>query len=406
MISGQLRANLRVALRTIRLSKGRSLLTLLGIVIGVAAFIVVVAIGEGIKGQVSGQISQLGKDLITVRAGQVGTSSATFGIGQGISSSGSLSASDVNTVQSTPDVKLAAPLSLVASTPSNGNQEYTAGPVLATSGNLPQLVNQTISYGTFFDENSSVNAAVVGAGAAKTFFGSEVPIGDTFQLLGQTFVVTGVFNQFDEAPFSPNANLNNAIFIRYDTFRQLTSQHAPIFEILVKPDKSSDVDKVYASLNQRLAAAHGQHDFTVLTQQQSLNTTNNILSLITTMIIGVAAVALLVGGVGIMDVMLVSVAERMSEIGLRKAVGASNRQILDQFVMEALTLSAIGAVIGTLLALLVTYFIFLFSSLTPLVSWQSIVIADMVALAVGVVFGTIPAIKAARKNPIDALRNE
>lgn len=404
-MAGLLRANVRLAIRSVRLSKWRSLLTLTGVVIGVAAFIVVVAIGEGIKGQVSGQISQLGKDLITIRAGQLDLGTPFAGSGS-IINSGSLTSSDIGTVNKTKGVKLAAPLSLIASQPSYNGHTYSGGPVIATDQNLVDIINQPIAYGTFFSGAGSINSAIVGSSVAKDFFGEAVPLGDSFQLLGQRFVITGVFSQFDSAPFSFNANFNNSIFIRYDTANQLTNSHAPIYEILVKPDNSKDVNPVVKNLNRNLARAHGQHDFTVLTQNQSLGVTGSILSLITKMIIGVAVVALLVGGVGIMDVMLVSVAERTKEIGLRKAVGASSRQILKQFLVEALVLSAIGVVIGTLLSLLATYLIFLFSDLTPMITWQSIIIADAVALAVGIIFGTIPALKAARKNPIDALRNE
>lgn len=405
-MAGRLRANVRLALRTVRLSKWRSLLTLTGVVIGVAAFIVVVAIGEGIKNQVSGQIDQLGKNLITIRAGQLNLDASPLNIINGISNSGTLGSGDVQTVADTRGVELAAPLSLVASPARRDSGSYKAGPVIATNDNLAGIIQQKLAYGTFFDGNDSVSSAVIGAGTAQKFFGEDVPLGKSFSLLGQQFVVTGVFKQFDVAPLSLSANFNNAIFVRYQAVSQLTRSHAPIYEILVKPKDPKQVASTVANITHNLTAAHGQRDFTVLTQAESLKATNNILDLLTKMIAGVAAIALLVGGVGIMDVMLVSVTERMSEIGLRKAVGASNRQILKQFMTEALVLSAVGAIIGTLAGLLFCYLLYLFTTLDPALSWQSIVIADVVALVVGVIFGTIPAVKAARKNPISALRNE
>lgn len=405
-MAGRLRANVRLALRTVRLSKWRSLLTLIGVVIGVAAFIVVVAIGEGIKNQVTGQIDQLGKNLITVRAGELNPNASPLDVISGINSAGSLDVRDIKTVAYTQGVKLSAPLSLVASPVTFGGHEYKAGPVIATNDKLADLMGQKVAYGSFFNGSDSINSAVIGASVAKNFFGEEAPLGESFNLLGQSFVITGVLGQFDVAPLSLSANFNNTIFVPYLAVNELTRSHAPIFEILVKPSDPSDEAKTVSNLQHNLKAAHGQTDFAVLTQAESLKTTNNILNLITEMIIGVAAVALLVGGIGIMDVMLVSVTERMREIGLRKAVGASNRQILKQFITEALVLTAIGAVIGTAAALIICYLIFLFTSLTPSISWQSIVIADCVAIAVGLVFGTVPAAKAARKDPIEALRNE
>lgn len=404
-MAGLLRANVRLALRTVRASKWRSLLTLTGIVISVAAFIIVVAIGEGIKTQVSSQMSQLGKNLITIRAGQI-SSGLGFGDTGSLLESGSLAPSDLALARSTRGVEAASPLSLVSSTPRYRGNNYQAGPVIATDQNLTSVIGQHLSAGAFLDDTGSVDSAVLGVNAAKAIFGNDLPLGSSFSLLGQQFVVTGILAQFDNAPFSLNTNFNNAVFVRYDIVDQLTNGHAPIYEILVRPTNPSDETQVVRNLNRRLLRAHGQHNFTVLTQEQSLGVTNGILSLLTSATIGVAAVALLVGGVGIMDVMLVSVAERTKEIGLRKAIGASSRQILKQFVVEALTLSTLGAVIGTIIALVVSYLVYLFTSLTPSITWQSIVIANGVAVLVGVFFGTIPALKAARKNPIDALRNE
>jgi putative ABC transport system permease protein len=237
-------------------------------------------------------------------------------------------------------------------------------------------------------------------------FKNPAPIGDTFEFLGQNFVVSGVLNQIDASPLSQKANFNNTIFIEYSTAERLLNGRVPIYEILARPTDANNIDPTVAGISQALEKAHGQHDFQVLTQQQSIKAASSVLDLITEMTVGVAAVALLVGGIGIMDIMLVSISERVSEIGLRKAVGASNRQILDQFVVEASVLSIIGAIVGTILALIACYIIFIFSDITPRISWQAIFVADAVALIVGLVFGTIPALKAARKDPIQALRHE
>jgi putative ABC transport system permease protein len=153
------------------------------------------------------------------------------------------------------------------------------------------------------------------------------------------------------------------------------------------------------------AAHKGQQRFSVLRQDQSLAVTNQILSLLTKLIAGIAAISLLVGGIGIMDVMLVSVAERMHEIGLRKALGASNRQIMLQFMTESAVLSLTGGVIGVIVSLIINFGIRVTTSLTPAISWWAIGISVLVSLLVGVIFGTLPALKAARKDPIDALRN-
>jgi ABC-type antimicrobial peptide transport system permease subunit len=144
----------------------------------------------------------------------------------------------------------------------------------------------------------------------------------------------------------------------------------------------------------------------VLKQSENISAANGVLSLLTQLIGGIAAISLLVGGIGIMDVMLVSVTERMHEIGIRKAIGATNRQILSQFLTEATVLSVGGGIIGVLVSLIVDFLLRLFTDLRPVISWQVVAIAVLVSTVVGIVFGTVPALKAARKDPIEALRTE
>jgi putative ABC transport system permease protein len=164
---------------------------------------------------------------------------------------------------------------------------------------------------------------------------------------------------------------------------------------------------VAASIRKTLDKAHGgQSGFVVVTGNQNLSASNNILNLLTRLIAGVAAISLLVSGIGIMNVMLVSVSERKHEIGIRKAVGATNRQILSQFLMESSVMSLWGGVIGIGLAFLIELVLRLYTDLKPSISWQVVVLATGVSLFVGIVFGTIPAVKAARKDPIEALRSE
>src|SRR6185437_6322582 len=146
--------------------------------------------------------------------------------------------------------------------------------------------------------------------------------------------------------------------------------------------------------------------FEVLSGNQNLVASDTILDLLTRLIAGIAAISLLVGGIGIMDVMLVSVTERMHEIGIRKALGATNRQILSQFLIESTVLSLTGGLIGILISLLIDYLLRIFTTLTPEISWQAVVVATVVSFLVGITFGSIPALKAARKDPIDALRND
>lgn len=405
--------NIKMAVSSLRSTKWRSALTMLGIIIGVVSVVTVVGIGEGIKHQVTAQIDQLGRDLITVRPGQLVQRSSSGNISgvnifSGINDFGSLSSQDVQTVSNTDGVKLSVPLALLSGNV-QANNRISSPAVIATTSDLPTIVNQDMAYGSFFDSDASLepNVAVLGNDAAEDLFHQHDAIGNSFSFLGQDFVVRGVFNEFDTNPLSFNTDFNDAIFIPYQTAQNLTNDNLQLFEILAKPNDPSHTMQVVNAITAGLLKAHqNQQKFTVLQQDESLAITNHILDLLTRLIAGVAGISLLVGGVGIMDVMLVSVAERMHEIGIRKALGATDRQILNQFLMEATVLSLVGGIIGVAIAFLIDYLLHVFTSLTPYISWQIVLLATLVSLCVGIVFGSVPALKAARKDPIDALRNE
>ena len=256
-------------------------------------------------------------------------------------------------VQQTKGVKYAAPLGFVTGTIGVGNAQVSYLPIIATTSDLPSVINQSVTSGGFFapDTSEQPYVAVLGPGAAEAIFHQAAPLGRSFQFMGQTFFVRGVFSQFDTNPLSFSTDFNNAVFIPDTTAQALTDNNAQLNEILAKPTNPRQANAVAAAISNQLDSAYqNQEQFTVLSQSESLAVTNTILDLLTRLIAGVAAISLLVGGIGIMDVMLVSVSERMHEIGIRKALGATNRQILSQFMIEATLLSLVGGLIGILLS--------------------------------------------------------
>lgn len=407
------RGNIKTAIASVRSSKWRSLLTMLGIIIGIVSVVTVVSIGEGVKQQVVSQVNQRAKGLITIRPGQLVNRDdkghiTGVNLFSGYTTTGALSDNDIRVISKTKGVKLAVPLSIIAGGITYQNKTYNNVAVIGTSQDLPTALNQKVQFGGFFsDEDSNQNGAIIGTSVAAHIFGEEVPLGQGFSFHDQDFVVRGIFNPFKNATLSLDTDFNNAIFIPYSVSRELTNNNAPLYEILAQPQNPKDADQVAAAIENNLAAAHGnQQDFTVLKQNESLSVTGNILNLLTRLIGGIAAISLIVGGIGIMNVMLVSVTERLHEIGIRKAIGATSRQIMSQFLIEATVLSVVGGVIGVIVSIIVSFLIRIFTSIQPVVSWQVVVIAAGVSLAVGIIFGTAPALKAARKDPIEALRNE
>ncbi len=407
------RGNLKTAIASVKNSKWRSLMTMMGIIIGIVSVVTVVSIGEGVKHQVVTQINHLGKDLITIRPGQIvdrNKDGVITGVNlfAGYTATGSLTDDDVKAVQDTAGVRTAVPLSIVAGQINFDNKPSTGLTMIGTTPELPSLLRQKLAYGDFFtSSDSNQNGAVIGASVAQDVFGQDVPLGQSFDFQGQTFVVRGVFDSFKTAPFSLETNFNKAVFIPYQLAQELTSKKAVIYEILAQAKNASVADQTAAAVTASIQKSHGnQQDFTVLKANDTLSVTSNILNLLTRLIAGIAAISLLVGGIGIMNVMLVSVTERMQEIGIRKAIGATSRQIMNQFLVEATVLSVLGGIIGVTISLLINVILRVFTSLSPIVSWQVVALAAGVSLAVGIIFGTVPALKAARKDPIEALRNE
>ncbi len=404
------KAEFTTAVRTLRRNKGRSLFTMLGIVIAVTSVITVIGISQGVTDQVTAQTARLGKDVVTILPGQINLGGIFGGLGTfGQSVNGAFSQSDISTISQTSGVTTVLPLSTITGGVISGQDgRHYDIPVIGTTPDFPAVMGQSVAYGMFFDSSgASVNKVILGANAASTLFSQNVPLGQTVTILGQQFIVSGILSLSQIVPFAVNADFNKAVFISNSEAQTLANNTARVYEILAKTVSPAQTAAVADRLNGRLLTAHGgQHDFTILKQGQTITVTNNILQLMTLLTVAIASISLLVGGVGIMNVMLVSVTERMHEIGIRKALGATNWQILRQFVVEAAVLSVTGALAGVVVATTIELGLRLFTDIVPNLSWRADVLACLVSVVVGVIFGSIPALKAARRDPISALRNE
>lgn len=406
------RGHFKAGFDSVRSTKLRSFWTMMGVIIGVTSVITVVSIGEGIKQQITNQINHFGENIITIRPAQLRTAADSGSNGlnliAGLNVSAPLGDKDVKAVKKTKGVESSAPLSVTAAKVKGNYGLYNDGFVVGTSANLPGLIKQSLAYGTFFEEDDEdLNVAVLGQHAVDQMFDTDVPLGRSFTINGKEFIVRGIFSEFTPAPLSQQADFDKAIFIPFGSAKSVTNNTAPIYSILARPDKSEDSGKVAAQISSSLAKSHGSDNgFEVLTGDQNLSTSGTILDLLTRMVAGIAAISLLVGGIGIMNVMLVSVAERMHEIGIRKAVGATNRQIMNQFIVESSVLTLTGGIIGIIASLLINLGLRLTTDLKPVISWEIVVVATGVSLLIGIIFGTLPAVKAARKDPIEALRSE
>lgn len=401
--------NVKLALQSIRSTKLRSLFTMLGIIVGVVSVLVIISLGEGAKQDVRQQASNYGQDLILVQpsnsTGNNGLSGSSIlgGIGPG-----TLTDVDVEAVTNAPDIQTVAPLSTVTGIVSYDGLIYANGGVIATTHAFPELLNHKTEFGEFFSETDEGRKfAVVGKRVAEELFQENVPIGKALDFRGERYIVKGVLEEFDSSPFTPGANYNNAIFIPYTTGKAVSEGNSQIFQILAKPSQPQKVDAAQQQTIKNLTEAHGgQQDFTVLKQTETLQLTNQTLDILTSLVAAIAAISLFVGGIGVMNVMIVSVTERTHEIGIRKAVGATDQQILSQFLAEAVILSAVGGAIGLIIAYIIVFYLKLFTEIDAWLPPLYGLIALLVAVMVGGIFGVAPALKAARKDPISALRGE
>lgn len=412
-MSAVLRGNLRMALSGVRGSKWRSFLTMLGIIVGIVAVVTVVGIGEGVKRQIAGTLDRFGKDLIIVRPPQDDGGHASGALGHtdvlfGMSGTGSLSVVDAQAVKRAPGVQLSAPLGLMPGAVAVNDKDAPGAKVLSTAADAPAILKQRLAYGEFWAaDEEEAHFAVLGQRAAEDLFNDPAPLGKTLTFRGQAFQVRGVFAGFPDVPFSPTAGFDDAIFIPYKTAARLTGNAGGLYAVLAKPDAPNHVKTTIGAIKKELQNTHGgQQDFSVLESGQSLAAGNSVIRLLTMWIFAVAVISLLMGGVGIMNTMLLVVTERMHEIGVRKAVGATSRQILGQFVLEATVLSVVGGLVGMALSVGAIGLLGVYTDLKPIISWYAVGIAAAVSVAIGITFGAIPALKAARKDPIEALRHE
>ncbi len=406
--------SMRIALRSLSANKLRSALTMLGIIIGVMAVIAMLSIGRGAQAAITNQINSIGTNLLFIRPG----STQEGGVRTAQGSAGTLTLEDAAALSNVSNVVGVAPeLDSFAQLAYLGNN--TNGRVLGVTPEYLDTLNGSVADGEFITSaNVTARSAVVvlGAQVAQDLFDTASPVGQSVRLNGQTYRVIGVMQAKGGTGF---LNADTQVFVPITTAMSRLSRGGQfrggnvVNVINVKITDPSVQDSVVADISSILRDRHRiqfQDDFQIQSQQDILNTANQVTGILTLFLGGVAAISLIVGGIGIMNIMLVSVTERTREIGLRKAIGARKRDIMTQFLTEATILSvtggAIGILAGAVIARLISGINMGGSTLTTVVDLDSVLLAVLFSVAVGLFFGSYPANRAASLHPIDALRYE
>ncbi|MCL5003979.1 MAG: ABC transporter permease [Patescibacteria group bacterium] len=397
---GLIRSSFKIALDSLWVSKIRSLLTILGIVIGVFAVIILVSMGNGLRSMINQQFMNLGANLIMVLPGKIDLKSGNFQQFAAMANS-KLTVGDAQAIRAVPNVAEAVPFSAGYLPVSNLGQSVVVE-VLGSDENYVRVLSWSLEYGRNFtaaEVNAGKKVAVLGSETAKDLFNGD-PTGRTVVIGSERYKVVG-----ELAPKGGGGqlNLDKRVFIPISAAKVLFGS-LNVQVIYFQVADRSILPTTIAEVKNVLLRRHKEDEFSVLQSGDLLKSVDAILGAVTLALAGIAAISLMVGGIGIMNIMLVSVSERTREIGLRKAVGASFNDILWQFLIEAVVVSSAGGLLGVLLGFLGAFILGKFIA-TEVTLW-SVFLAFSFSALTGIVFGILPALKAARLDPIEALRYE
>ncbi|MCA9336438.1 ABC transporter permease [Candidatus Saccharibacteria bacterium] len=395
------------AYETLRRNRTRSVLTTLGITIGIASVTCILALSGGVSRMIGAQIAEHSGQLIVVRPGlQSRDPNAIMNpVAQQSFSTSTLTETDVAELSKLEGIETAVPVMTINGTLKSSSETVSDNVILATTPDFATIAGVKMRTGQFLDNVTDNSTAVVGEQLAIDLFGTNTPVGQTFTLRNETFTVIGVIRQSQNPINYNNVDLNNAAVVSFERGKLFHQGRAQIQQIDLLAKKDSPVGEVRQRVEQKLLQQHlGERDFTVASGDEISRPTNALFTALTQVLTAIAAISLLVGGIGVMNIMLVGVAERTREIGIRKAVGASNGTIVTQFLIESLLMSLLGGILGYCLGYLAAFALSTFLYFAPAFTWLTAGMAFAMAVLVGVLFGLYPALKASRKDTIESLR--
>lgn len=427
-----LRTHYKLARTALKANRTRSFLTCLGIAIGTASIILIFSLMGSISNLIKTETSALGDELIVVRP--TSEKSAITNIVEELTSANafqnsSLNLNDVKTISSINNITAIAPIAVSTNTVSSDKNTFASVPILGTNADFINIEPLTLRFGSFLSDQTTAEKSAKTETAEKTttaeksssaitrsvilgrtlslslFNTISSTVGQTVEILGEKFIVAGVLDEVNQSINFNNIDLDNAVIMDASTLASLTGG-VQVQQINIKAANIDVLPEVSAEIKSALSAAKsGDQNFSVAYGDDITHPSSTLFYIISGILTLIGSISLLVGGIGIMNIMLVSVSERTREIGVRKAVGASSQNILMQFLLEALLLSFSGGVLGLLLAYFLAFLISSITPFAPFISWEIIFITLLTTFAIGIIFGIYPALKAATKNPIDSLKH-
>ncbi|MBP5647790.1 ABC transporter permease [Candidatus Saccharibacteria bacterium] len=408
-MSSLVKTHYKLAKTAIKENRTRSFLTCLGIAIGVASIILILSLMGSISNLIKSQTKEIGADLIVVRPNT--TKDSLTNIVEELTSANSfqksnLSINDVSAIKKVENVAAVAPIAISTNTVDSEKNNFESVPILGTNCDFIKIEPLALRYGAFLTENNEENSVVLGHTLSLALFNTiNSTVGKTITIMGEKFMIVGVLDEVDRSINFDNVDFDNSLIMNIKSLDKITGS-TQIQQINVKAANTDSLETISnnikdALINQKL----GDKNFSVSYGDEITHPASNLFTIISGMLATVAAISLIVGGIGVMNIMLVSVAERTHEIGIRKAVGASSRNILMQFLFEALILCTLGGIFGLILGYIFAFLLSIVTPFSPYISWEIIAVTFLTTIIIGIVFGIYPALKAATKNPIDSLKH-
>ncbi len=398
----------KVAVESILVNKMRTLLTMLGIIIGVGAVIMMVAIGQGAQGQIQAQINNLGTNMIVITPG----SSNQGGVSRGSGTFNRLSVKDADKLKREGITLSGVSPVVFTRTQAIGGQGNWRTSINGVNTDFPAIRDWPVISGLFFDQRdlrTMRKVAVLGKTVADNLYPGEDPVGQQIQLRNVPFDIIGVLAEKGQT--ASGTDQDDVILAPYTTVQNRLSGWSRIFQILASTYSTEDLPAAQEEIRLIMREAHSlseweEDDFTIRNQTDLAEAAQGTTEVMTLLLAAIASISLLVGGIGIMNIMLVSVTERTREIGIRRATGARSTDVLTQFLIESTVMSLIGGLIGVGIGFAGSTLLANLTGWSTAISPNTVVIAMVFSAAVGIFFGFYPARKAAALNPIDALRHE
>lgn len=403
-------SHIQNASQSLKTNRVRSVLTMMGVMIGVASVTAILALSGGASKIVSDQIDLLKGNIAVIRPGAASDSSGLSSITESQSTqqydTSTLTEEDVATAKAINHVQSVAPIMKLSGSIKGDLTAPSTSKVVATTPALGEISNLAIKDGQFLDSTIDENTVVIGSQLSINLFDTESSLGRTLTFRDQEFTVVGILKTADNPTNYNSVDFDNAAIINFSVGKKLNKNIAQIQQINLKADDTKNIKSVVSEVNSKILANHnGENDFSVLTGDKISQPTSQLFYTAAGLTTAIAAISLLVGGIGIMNIMLVTVAERTREIGIRKSLGANNFDIMMQFLIESIAISLCGGIFGYVLGYAAAFGVSTMLTFNPIFTTQIMVIAISISLIMGTVFGIYPALRAARKDPVESLHN-